>query len=145
MMEVVCGVIENTEGQFLACLRPAGKHLGGQWEFPGGKMDPGESPEDALARELREELAVEVLVGFPLSPVVWTYEDRTIRLLPFYCKIIGGTLQALEHEKLCWCSPENFNDRPWAAADVPILREILASYHLHLPLAKARDSEKSLI
>ena len=55
MIDVVCGVIENSEGQFLACLRPAGKHLGGLWEFPGGKVDPGESPESALVRELQEE------------------------------------------------------------------------------------------
>jgi 8-oxo-dGTP diphosphatase len=122
MMDVVCGVIENPEGQFLACLRPAGKHLGGRWEFPGGKVDPGESPESALVRELLEELAV--TVGLPLGPVIWTYEESTIRLLPFRCKITGGALQALEHEKLFWCSPENFGDLPWADADVPILREI---------------------
>ena len=123
-MDVVCGVIENSEGEFLACLRPLGKHLGGQWEFPGGKVDPGESPESALTRELMEELAVDAEVGLPLNPVIWSYEERTIRLLPFRCKITGGVLQALEHEKLVWCLPENFYDLPWAAADVPILREL---------------------
>ena len=126
-MDVVCGVIENSKGQFLACLRPAGKHLGGLWEFPGGKVDPGESPESALVRELLEELAVEVEVGLPLGPVIWSYGERTIRLLPFRCKITGGALHAIEHEKLCWCPPENFHDLVWAAADVPVLREISAS------------------
>jgi 8-oxo-dGTP diphosphatase len=125
MLEVVCGVIKNPEGQFLACLRPEGKHLGGLWEFPGGKIDPGESPESALVRELREELAVEVEVGAPLAPVTWHYGARTIRLSPFFCRIVGGKLHAVEHEKLLWCAPEKFGDLIWADADVPILREIL--------------------
>jgi 8-oxo-dGTP diphosphatase len=107
-------------------LRPEGKHLGGLWEFPGGKVDPGESPESALVRELCEELAVRVEVGIPLSPVIWRYGERTIRLLPFRCRIIGGELRAIEHEQLLWCLPENFDDLIWADADVPILREILA-------------------
>lgn len=127
MIDVVCGVIENASGQILACLRPAGKHLGGLWEFPGGKIDPGESPEAALVRELWEELAVEVEVGVALTPVVWIYENRTIRLLPFRCNIVGGVLQAVEHEELRWCSPENSSDLAWAAADLPILREISAA------------------
>ena len=127
MMDVVCGVIENKVGQFLACLRPAGKHLDGLWEFPGGKVDPGESPAAALARELLEELAVVVEVGVSLSPVIWNYGDRTIRLLPFRCRIIGGQLQALEHQKLLWCLPQDFDDLLWAPADLPILREISAT------------------
>ena len=128
MIDVVCGVIENDAGQFLACLRPADKHRGGLWEFPGGKVDPGESPESALVRELLEELTVQVEVGAALSPVIWNYGDRTIRLLPFRCHIIAGELQSVEHEQLTWCLPENFNDLTWAAADMPILREICASH-----------------
>jgi len=128
MMDVVCGVIENESGQFLACLRQAGKHLAGYWEFPGGKVDPGESPESALVRELWEELAVGVAVGVALTPVLWTDENRTIRLLPFRCKIVVGELQAIEHAELRWCAPENFGDLTWAPADVPILREISAAH-----------------
>ncbi|MEY3897451.1 MAG: hypothetical protein RLZZ214_2972 [Verrucomicrobiota bacterium] len=128
MIDVVCGVIENSAGQYLACLRPEGKHLGGLWEFPGGKVDPGESPESALVRELREELAVEVAVGRPLSPVIWRYEAATIHLRPFLCTIIAGELRALEHERVLWCAPEDFHQLPWAAADVPVLREIEASF-----------------
>ena len=127
MLEVVCGVIENSTGQFLACLRPAGKHLGGLWEFPGGKVDPGESPETALSRELMEELAVEVEVGAALTPVTWSYPDCTILLRPFRCRITGGELWALEHEKLHWCAPEQFHELTWAAADMPILEEIQRS------------------
>jgi hypothetical protein len=75
---------------------------------------------------LREELAVKVSVGRPLNPVVWRYEAATIRLRPFLCTIIAGELQALEHERLLWCAPADFHQLPWAAADVPILREIAA-------------------
>ena len=124
MLEVVCGVIEDSEGRFLACLRPAGKHLGGLWEFPGGKIDPGESPDAALARELKEELAVDVEVGRALTPVVWNYGEITIRLQPFICRIVSGELRALEHEELRWCVPGDFPHLPWADADIPILREI---------------------
>ena len=126
MLDVVCGVIENEAGEFLACLRPPGKHLGGLWEFPGGKVESGESAEFALARELHEELGVEVEVGPGLGPVIWTYAEQTIRLLPFRCRILSGTVKAIEHEDLCWCLPGNFGNLSWADADVPVLQQILA-------------------
>ena len=90
-------------------------------------MEPGESPEAALVRELREELAVEVEVGLPLSPVIWAYGESVIRLLPFRCRITEGELQSIEHEKLLWCHPKHFNDLVWAPADGPILGEILGT------------------
>jgi 8-oxo-dGTP diphosphatase len=124
MVQVVCGVIRNPEGAYLACLRPKGKHLGGLWEFPGGKVDPGESPEEALVRELGEELAVVVEITRALSPVVWNYGETTIRLSPFLCGIVSGELQALEHEQVRWVLPEDFDTLTWAPADVPILREL---------------------
>lgn len=124
MIDVVCGVIEDGEGRFLACLRPQGKHLGGLWEFPGGKVDPGESPEVALFRELQEELGIDVIVGASLEPVIWTYDRGSIRLLPFRCVITGGSLEALEHEQLHWCAPREFGELDWAAADLPILEQI---------------------
>jgi 8-oxo-dGTP diphosphatase len=128
MVEVVCGVIQNSGGAYLACQRPHGKHLGGLWEFPGGKVDADESPESALIRELREELAVEVEIGTPLNPVVWTYGEKTIRLRPFFCRIVAGEMKALEHERLLWCLPADFAELSWAAADIPILMEIEPSF-----------------
>ncbi|MGL5017068.1 MAG: (deoxy)nucleoside triphosphate pyrophosphohydrolase [Luteolibacter sp.] len=130
MIQVVCGVIQNPEGAYLACLRPAGKHLGGLWEFPGGKVDPGESPEAALVRELAEELAVQVEVLSPLTPVVWNYGEITIRLCPFLCRIVSGGLQALEHEQVLWVFPEDFDSLMWAPADVPVLRELQSAADL---------------
>lgn len=128
MIDVVCGVIRNPAGEYLACQRPEGKHLGGLWEFPGGKVEAGETPEAALVRELGEELGVEVETGAAMTPVVWTYEDRCIRLLPFLCRIPNGEPRAVEHAALQWCRPAEFHDLQWAEADVPILREILTTF-----------------
>ncbi len=124
MIDVVCGVIEDESGRFLACLRPAGKHLGGFWEFPGGKVDAGESWEKALARELLEELGVDVEVGAALAPVVWSYSERTIRLLPYRCSIVAGELVASEHDEVRWCSPIELGGLRWAEADIPVLHEL---------------------
>jgi 8-oxo-dGTP diphosphatase len=124
MIDVVCGVIRDADGRYLACLRPQGKHLGGLWEFPGGKVETGEVPEIALARELLEELGVDVAVGAALDPVPWSYERGKIRLLPFFCTITSGKLQAIEHEELLWCAPSEFGQLAWADADLPILEQI---------------------
>jgi 8-oxo-dGTP diphosphatase len=126
MIDVVCGVIENLDGRFLACLRPQGKHLAGLWEFPGGKVNPDESPKCALARELEEELGIKVIVGTPLEPVHWNYDRGSIRLLPFFCTITVGQPQAIEHEQLLWCAPADFATLCWAEADLPVLAQILA-------------------
>ncbi|MGL4400583.1 MAG: (deoxy)nucleoside triphosphate pyrophosphohydrolase, partial [Luteolibacter sp.] len=130
MVQVVCGVIQNPEGAYLACQRPMDKHLGGLWEFPGGKVEPGESAETALVRELGEELAVLAEVLSPLLPVIWNYGETTIRLCPFLCKIVSGTLQALEHDRVLWVFPADFDSLAWAPADVPVLRELRFSADL---------------
>ena len=124
MIDVVCGVIQDAENRVLVCLRPAGKHLGGLWEFPGGKVERGESPEAALKRELREELGVDVEVLSALDPVPWHYEWGAIRLLPFYCRITSGMLTPHEHEQICWCAFSGFDELAWAPADVPVLEQI---------------------
>lgn len=127
MIDVVCGILWNECGEFLACRRPAGKHLGGLWEFPGGKVEIGETPEIALIRELREELGVAVTIGEALAPVVWNYPGKTIRLLPYHCRVSAGELQALEHAEIRWCSTEAAHALEWADADQPILCEIFTA------------------
>lgn len=122
--EVVCGVIGDGAGRVLACRRPEGGHLGGCWEFPGGKVESGESHAAALVRELREELAVTVVVGEALTPVVWDYGRGPFRLLPFRCRIIGGTLTLLEHDASQWCDAGQARLLAWAPADVPIIGEV---------------------
>ena len=125
MIEVVCGVILDGSGRALACRRAAGRHLGGLWEFPGGKVEEGEMPEKALARELREELGISVEVGGKMDAVVeWTDGDVSIRLTAFRCRIIEGEPVALEHEEIRWCDAGELAMLDWAEADLPILSEL---------------------
>lgn len=128
MIDVVCGVIEDGRGRFLACLRPQGKHLGGLWEFPGGKVDPGEAPAAALVRELREELGVEILVLESLQAVDWEYSDVTIRLRPYRSRVVSGEIRAIEHQEVRWCDSSDWEELDWAPADVPVIREWLATH-----------------
>jgi len=123
MIEVVAGLILDGSGRLLACRRPEGKHLGGKWEFPGGKLEAGETPALALIRELEEELSIRVEPGTALTPVVWDYGRGPIRLHPLLCTISRGEPHPHEHSEIRWCSPEELVALDWAAADVPILQE----------------------
>lgn len=125
MIDVVCGLIRDGLGRVLACRRPDGKHLGGLWEFPGGKVEIGENPVDSLVRELREELGIGVEVSDALSPVEWDYGNVSIRLLPFFCTISDGEPIPAEHSEIRWCALEALGQLDWAAADVPVIAEVL--------------------
>ncbi len=126
MTEVVCGVILDGDGKVLACRRGLDRHLGGLWEFPGGKIEEGEVPETALVRELKEELDVSVEVGERLMAVVeWTDGKVAIRLTGYWCRICHGEPVALEHEELRWCEVPGLEGLEWADADVPLVEEIL--------------------
>ena len=128
MLEVVCGIIKNPEGKILACRRGLDRHLGGLWEFPGGKIDAGETPEAALARELCEELGITVKVGAALSSVVeWTDGAVSIRLRGFFCEILEGTLHPHEHEEIRWCGISELPLLDWAEADLPLVDELAQS------------------
>lgn len=126
MVEVVCGVISGESGRILVCRRNLAKHLGGKWEFPGGKVHDGESAEQALARELLEELGVEVAVGKPLRKAVeWRDGDISIRLRGYHCEIERGEPIALEHEEIRWCGRSDLKGLDWAEADIPLVEELL--------------------
>ena len=120
--DVVCAIIER-EGQFLIAQRPKGKSLALLWEFPGGKVQPGESDRVALARELHEELLIEVEIIEALTPVTHTYPDFSLRLVPFRCRITSGTPVALEHEQLEWISIDEAGNYDFPEADTPVLVE----------------------
>ena len=126
MTEVVCGVIVDDEGSILACRRSPERVLGGLWEFPGGKVDEGESYEQALRRELMEELGVSVSVGKKFgAEVEWTDGKVSIRLTAFRCRIEEGDVTALEHEEIRWCDKDGLAGLDWAEADKPIVAEFI--------------------
>lgn len=124
IIEVAAGLIRNGEGKFLICQRPAGKTRGGLWEFAGGKLEPGETPQQALIRECREELAVEVAVGSLYLQLVHEYPDMTIRLFLFNARIKDGTPKLLEHQQLRWIKAEETYDYHFCPADEEILYRI---------------------
>ena len=123
MTEVVCALIEKENGQLLACKRAAGTHLGGCWEFPGGKIEADESAVSALEREIAEELDIVIDVGDPLTPVVWDYGKVVIYLRPYRCRILDGEIRAHVHEEIYWCDAKQLGELDWAPADLPILAE----------------------
>lgn len=120
MIEVVCAVIEDGAGRVLACRRGSAMSMAGKWEFPGGKLEPGEPVREALARELREELGVELAVGEQWAAVEHDYGTLAIRLMPFRCRISRGQPQPHEHDELRWLTAEQTRHLDWAAADVPV-------------------------
>jgi len=127
---VVAVALIDVDGRVLIARRPQGKQLGGLWEFPGGKVEPGERPEAALIRELREELGIEVAESC-LAPFVFTSHgyDSFHLLMPLYlCRRWSGTVQAREHSALKWVKPASLADYPMPPADEPLvawLRDLL--------------------
>jgi 8-oxo-dGTP diphosphatase len=124
-----CALID-VDGRVLIAKRPVGKHLAGLWEFPGGKLEPGETPEACLIRELREELDLGVTAAC-LAPFVFAsqaYETFHL-LMPLYlCRRWEGVAIAREHEALAWVKPERMGDYPMPPADAPLvawLRDLL--------------------
>ena len=125
MTEVVAALIWEGE-RFLICQRPAHKARGLLWEFVGGKVEPGETPEQALARECREELDVTVSVGEPFMDVVHAYPDLTVHLTLFHAALAGGVPKLLEHNDLRWITPAEIPGYAFCPADQPILQRLAA-------------------
>ena len=122
--EVVAALIWQDD-KFMICQRPAHKARGLLWEFVGGKVDPGESKQQALIRECREELAVEVSVGDVFMEVLHEYPDLLVRLTLFHSAIVAGTPQMLEHNDIQWITVEQIPKFDFCPADVDILKKLM--------------------
>ena len=121
-IEVVAGVIRDGE-KFFATQRGYGEFKDG-WEFPGGKLEPGETPEEALVRELKEELAMAILVKDFICTVEYDYPKFHLTMHCFYCEIQRGTPQLLEHENAKWLSLAELNSVNFLPADVEVVKKI---------------------
>lgn len=123
MTEVVAALIWD-ENRFMICQRPAHKALGSLWEFVGGKVEPGESKEEALIRECREELGVTVDVGEIFMEVTHQYPDITVHLTLFSASIREGVPQKLEHQDIRWITAEEIGKFSFCPADTEILEKL---------------------
>lgn len=128
MVEVVAALIWKN-GKFMICQRPAHKARGLLWEFVGGKVEPGETKEQALVRECREELAVTVEVQDEFMSLVHEYPDITIHLTVFNAYIAEGVPQLLEHNDIRWIPPKEIKNYDFCPADNKILEKIAEVYH----------------
>ncbi len=120
---VAAVALVDPDGRILIQQRPAGKHMGGMWEFPGGKVEPGETPESALIRELQEELAINISSNC-LAPFTFAshgYDDFHL-LMPLYiCHRWDGIVSPQEGQKTAWARPHRMKDFPMPPADVPLV------------------------
>lgn len=127
MTEVVAALIWQGE-RFLACQRPPHKAWDLLWEFVGGKVEPGETKEQALIRECREELGVLVQVGEIFMELTHKYPDLTVHLTLFHAGIVAGTPRLLEHQDLRWITIEEIGQYPFCPADQAILNRLREQY-----------------
>jgi 8-oxo-dGTP diphosphatase len=125
-LAVVCALIER-DGHVLMARRPAHKHLGGKWEFPGGKLEPGETSEAALHRELQEELGCAVTLLRPLAPHTHAYATVTVQLIPFVARLAPDSPapHTHEHAALRWVPAAELATLDLPAADLPIIADYL--------------------
>ena len=132
IVTVVAGALVDTDGRVLLAQRPEGKSLAGMWEFPGGKIDPGETPEEALIRELDEELGIELCPTCfaPLTFVSHTYETFHLLMMLYMVNRWDGIPESKEGQALTWKRPRDMRTMPMPPADlplIPVLEEALKS------------------
>ncbi len=125
MLQVTCAIIVQ-HNKILICQRSKSMKLPLKWEFPGGKIETGESKEDCLQREVREELGLEICIGNALTPVTHHYPTFALCLYPFICTVVSGMLTPVEHAQAIWVSAPDLSNYDWAEADIPIVMEYLS-------------------
>lgn len=123
---VAAVALMDSDGRILIAKRPEGKKMAGLWEFPGGKIDPGETPERALIRELQEELGIDTRTSClaPIGFASHAYDDFHL-LMPLYvCRVWDGTPTPREGQELAWVRPPRLGDYPMPPADIPLIAQL---------------------
>ena len=117
----VVGAVIVSQGKVLCVQRGPNGSLPGMWEFPGGKIEPGETPQAALSREIQEELRCDIAVGDEVTTTSHEYEFGVVHLTTFYCDLVSGTPHLVEHTDLVWSEPSDLRRLEWAPADIPTI------------------------
>lgn len=123
LIKVVAAVI-GLDGQYLIARRRQGRQQGGLWEFPGGKVEADESPAESLAREIKEELGVEIIVGEFFDANVYHYDHSSIELTAYEVRLKSFDFQLVDHDDIRWVAPADFGEYDFAPADNFLLEEI---------------------
>ncbi len=127
-VEVVCALIQNEEGKIFCCQRGPGRALAYKWEFPGGKIEQNETKEEALIREIKEELKSDIEVIRYIGVSKHEYNDLekpfSITMYAYLCKLINGNLELTEHVDSCWSTVNEMKLMDFAAADIPLIKLI---------------------
>lgn len=123
LVDVTAAVIGGPDGRILVCSRPAGKHMAGKWEFPGGKIEPGETPEACIRREIREELGMEIAVGPVLTVMEHDYGVKYVRVT-FFLAVSDDAPSAKDHQGFRWVTPDTIDSVDFLDADRPVSAEI---------------------
>jgi 8-oxo-dGTP diphosphatase len=123
-IEVAAALIRDSAGRYLITQRRRGSHLEGLWEFPGGKLEAGESPVRALRRELTEELGATFAVGKLVETVRWEYPDRTVILHFYDCRVESGVIEPREGQAMLWVEPERLGGYAFPPADRALIERL---------------------
>lgn len=123
MKEVTAAIILK-ENKILIAQRAPGENLAGKWEFPGGKIEPGETPQECLKREIREEFDVDIEVLNYFGESIYDYSSGTIKLIAFWCQWIAGDFILKVHSQIAWLNPKELDQYDFAPADIPLVGQL---------------------
>jgi 8-oxo-dGTP diphosphatase len=127
MIDVVAAIIINHKNEILIARRKPEKSQGGLWEFPGGKIEQGETPEESLKRELKEEMNIEVEIYNYFGENIHHYEKISIRLIAYKCRLLSGDFTLTDHDKIQWINYRDFEKYQFAPADIPLVSKLLST------------------